>query len=78
MWHHRNNDADEEEDVDHDEDAVDGGGAEDPPPPFTEAQAEPQPLAEGGHATTPPNTPTASGESSFDTQFRMHREGAGY
>ena len=80
MWHHGNDDPDEEEVVDHHEDAVDGGGAEDPPPtePPTELQAELQPLADGRHATTSPNTPTASDESWLGTQFRMHREGARY
>ena len=72
MWRHVRVDEeekDEEEEEDDDEDAVAAGGAEDPPQ--TEPQAEPPSLAEGGHATTPPNSP--SSESWFDAQFHMHR-----
>ena len=64
MWRHGG--VDEEEDDD--EDAVAAGGAEDPPQ--TEPQAKPPSLAEGGHATTPTNSP--SSESWFDAQFHIH------
>ena len=66
MWRHGG--VDEEEDDD--EDAVAAGGAEDPPQ--MEPQAEPPSLAEGGHATTPPN-PFSSSESWFGAQFHEHQ-----
>lgn len=51
---------------------------ENPPPPPTTPQAKPPSLAEGGHATTPPNNPFVSSESWFVAQFHEHQGDARY